>query len=603
MMRQLRKQYDVIIVGSGAGGAPIAHTIASLRSDSAILVLEKGPLLREQQTNRKSDFSRDEMLAVGSERKITIDGVTNRGSSLYSSHIEPDINEEPHVYVNHFGQEKATIEGYTAQCIGGGTQLYGGVSLRYSPTDFQLRSFNEGRDVLNRDTLDHIFDWPISYQDLEPYYEQAEHLIGINGTAEFQEKPEAQFNYQKPLDPHPISNVVKQGFDSLGLRGYRTPLAVITEDHQPSSRRVSTKDVVNTGFVNRYGDPMGFKSNTWVSLLKPIADKENVDILTNSSAFQINQKNGVVTGLKIYDGLGEIRDLELAPNGVLVVACSAIESNRLLMLSAGEDQEFSQRINRNQLLGRYFQTHAFGGAETRLNRRFDKSKSLDSDWACDIGHTQKFLEENRLWAGGTIYNNTSDQAMPLSLLRNHWGKDLDSVWQGFEEDSSLWGKRLNQFFDQDFGTRLSISFMANQIPQSQNRIYLHSRIRDKWNLPVAVFRKEWHEADRRVMNTFAELCSNILERGIEELDYKGEVQSGGVYQGDEGNRLANHLLGGAIFGDDPEVSVLDPNCRAWNFDNLYVTDGSFMPTSGGGNPTLTIQANSFRVADHIVKRL
>jgi choline dehydrogenase-like flavoprotein len=111
------------------------------------------------------------------------------------------------------------------------------------------------------------------------------------------------------------------------------------------------------------------------------------------------------------------------------------------------------------------------------------------------------------------------------------------------------------------------------------------------------------------MDTLADQCKRVLELGSDgvlgtdnlKFEFEGK---GGVYQAENAlARIANHILGGARFGTDRNDSVLDRNCRAWDFDNLYVTDGSFMPTSGGANPTLTIQANAFRVADELLKRV
>jgi choline dehydrogenase-like flavoprotein len=97
------------------------------------------------------------------------------------------------------------------------------------------------------------------------------------------------------------------------------------------------------------------------------------------------------------------------------------------------------------------------------------------------------------------------------------------------------------------------------------------------------------------MNHMAGICADLLRAG----GVDDQLGFGAVYGNDDLARCANHILGGARFGNDPKDSVLDRNCRAWQFDNLYVVDGAFMPTSGGANPTLTIQANAFRVADHL----
>jgi choline dehydrogenase-like flavoprotein len=204
-----------------------------------------------------------------------------------------------------------------------------------------------------------------------------------------------------------------------------------------------------------------------------------------------------------------------------------------------------------------------------------------------------------LWAGATIYNNTSDSALPLSLFRTMGAMDLDTLWHGIEGDTSLRGQEIINYLDREFGRKISLSFMANQVPQFNNRIELHPTVKDKWNRPVAYVNKGWHSQDTLLMDTLANQCRKIFELGGVQV-----LGAGGSYQAVNGLiRIANHVLGGARFGSAENDSVLDPNCRAWHFDNLYVTDGCFMPTSGSGNPTHTIEANSFRVADEILKTL
>lgn len=637
----METDFDVIIIGSGAGGAPIAHRL--VKAGKSVLVLEKGPLFRPQyQTNNGlSDFKRDELFATGPEKQIRISGMSNNGQSYYSSHVEPDLNDEPHVYRdferddngefildengNRIPIEKATIEGYTAQVVGGGTQIYGGVHLRFSPLDFRLKSFNEGRTDLqndpNGDIKKEVRDWPISYDDLEPYYVETEDLVGLNGTVANQLKPHSENFLQTPLDPNPISAYAKAGMEALGkqltnngesVQPYRTPLAVITEDHAPSGRTVpQDRESIKSGYYNRYGEPLGLKSSTWVSLLSPIQDSENFQIWTNCVVTYLDCEGSRVNRLMLRDPAGKERELQVKEGAMVVVACSAIESVRLLKLSALAKPEFDRRIHQNDLLGKYFLTHCFGGAETIVwgvpresqPLRFDKSISVDSDWAIDCCATEDFLRENGLWAGGAIYNNTSDQALPMSLGRNHGSQDLDTIWNTFNSDTRLTGQGMVDFFDQNFGTRLSVSFMANQVPLKTNRIELHPNVTDKWGRASAYILKEWHPHDEYLMNLFALQCEQVLLLG-KANDNPQEIEEGGIYLAENAlARMANHILGGARFGTDKNDSVLDINCRAWEFDNLYVTDGSFMPTAGGANPTHTIQANAFRIADHLLGRI
>src|SRR5437899_11604070 len=117
-------QFDVVIIGSGAGGAPIAHTLA--QAGKSVLVMEKGPLFKPQYQNPDglSDFKRDEMFSTGPEKRIQVPGVANAGESFYNSHVEPDINDEPHVYRGSDCLDRATIEAYSAQVVGEVTQQY-----------------------------------------------------------------------------------------------------------------------------------------------------------------------------------------------------------------------------------------------------------------------------------------------------------------------------------------------------------------------------------------------------------------------------------------------------------------------------------------------
>ena len=591
------EEVDVLVIGSGAGGAPLTSMLVN--AGRQVLVMEKGPLLRtqDQAPDGVSDFKRDETFATGAEKRITVPGVANRGQSYYSSHVEPDLNDEPHIYVEG-GQDRVTIEGYTAQVVGGGTQLYGGVSLRFTPDDFRLRTFNEGRTDLrddpDGDVIQEARDWPYSYDDLEPWYVMAEELVGINGTRDGQAKPTSREVYQTPLEPNVISAFAAAGMDALGMKRYRTPLAVITQDHAPSGRKVPTdRDTIKTAFVNRYGDPLGLKSNTWVSLLSPLSGTPNFELRANCVVTHLQAEGAKVTRAHYRDPLGGARTVRAK---LVVVACSAIESVRLLQLSGREDPEFEARANASGLLGAYFLTHCFGGAQCVVPFRADKSKTLDSDWATDHCATAEFIRANGLWAGGAIYNNTSDGALPISLARTWQAMDMDNMWKGYLGDLSMMGDGFESYLDMNFGRRLSVAFMANQVPQRDNRIDLHPSVTDKWGRPAAYIRKDWHSHDQALMNTLADQCKRILEAGGPMQDLSWGSVGGSVV------RIANHVLGGARFGTDRRDSVLDPDNRVWGFDNLYVTDGSFMPTSGGANPTLTIQANSFRVGELLKAR-
>jgi choline dehydrogenase-like flavoprotein len=238
----------------------------------------------------------------------------------------------------------------------------------------------------------------------------------------------------------------------------------------------------------------------------------------------LEQSQGRITRLHYRDAGGAERTVD---GTAIVVACSAIESVRLLMLSGLLDQDFDRRINGRGLLGKYFLTHCFGGAEIRVpaSERADKVAALDSDWATDFCSAPDFIRQNGMWAGGAVYNNTSDQALPLALGRTHGSQDLDTIWDAFINDPGLTGEGLASFVVDNLGRRLSVSFMANQVPLPTNRIALHPRVKDKWGRPVAHIIKDWHPHDVHLMNVLAGQCRRILEAGCPNGD---DLSSGHV---------------------------------------------------------------------------
>ncbi|WP_085032760.1 hypothetical protein [Ensifer aridi] len=159
--------------------------------------------------------------------------------------------------------------------------------------------------------------------------------------------------------------------------------------------------------------------------MRPILDKENFELRANTIVTHLEAEGAKVRKLHLRDSSGR----QMTVSGmVVVVACSSIESVRLLMISGEHDAAFGTRINGNGLPRKVFLTHCFGGASTVMPGRYDKSVAIDSDWATDACATEEFIREKGPWAGGAIYNNTSDQALPISLGRTHGATDLDTLW-------------------------------------------------------------------------------------------------------------------------------------------------------------------------------
>ena len=328
----MRTQFDLVIIGSGAGGSPIANRLA--KAGKSVLILEKGPLFRPgyQAAGKRSDFRRDELISDGPEKILNIDGVANKGASYYSSHVEPDLNDEPHVYRGPDNADRATIEGYTAQVVGGGTQLYGGVSLRYTPTDLSLKTFNDGRADIPDDVRREARDWPIPYAVLDRYYGEAEDLVGINGTRANQIKPFLTGDhYQPPLSPNPISQYVKAGMEALGNKSAQhraLPHAAGRHHPRPRPELPHRPEGPRDG-EDELRQPLRRSARVQVEHLgrAALADcqrRADFELRPNCTVTRLTNDGAKVNRVHYLDPGGTERFVE---GKFVVVACSAIESS------------------------------------------------------------------------------------------------------------------------------------------------------------------------------------------------------------------------------------------------------------------------------------
>ena len=269
-----------------------------------------------------------------------------------------------------------------------------------------------------------------------------------------------------------------------------------------------------------------------------------------------------------------------------------------------DSADFDRRINQNDLLGAYFLTHCFGGAlATRARAAIDKSQTLDSDWATDYCATEAFLRGARAVGRRRDLQQHLRPALPISLGRTYGSQDLDTIWQAFIDDTRLIGDGAAwRFLDDNFGRGLSVSFMANQVPLKSEP---HRAAPDgpRQVGPAGRLHHQGLAPPRRLPDGRARRqCRRPSWR--KRRRYRagsGRAASTWPRTRSRGSPTTSSAARASAPTRATRCSIRD--CRAWEFDNLYVTDGAFMPTSGSANPTLTIQANAFRVADCILKRL
>jgi choline dehydrogenase-like flavoprotein len=537
---------DVMIIGSGAGGGPLALTLA--RAGFEVLVLEKGPRYRPE------EYVHDEIAMAET-----------------SGFFVPTLEDDPHT-VLFPGKEKAerTQLGWVARCVGGGTAHMGGYLYRFHPDDFRMHS--------RFGPYDELADWPFGYEELEPYYTQAEWEVGISGLGGISpyEGRRSQPYPMPPLSTHPMTEPLEAACRRRGLHPFPTPRGINSQLYQ---ERPACEPC---DFCTGYGCPIGARGSSQEALLSRAGQTGHCQVIPRAMARQITvDGRGRATGCLWLDEAGEEHEVRAR---VICVCCSAVESARLLLLS--ESPRFPEGLaNDHGLVGRHLQFHGvtMGFGVFRRDRHPDLPLAGRRPFLDRSLLDHYFLPQGigEIEKGGLIRFGLS-QVQPITeaqQLATAGGK-------------LVWGEELTRRLHDHFVEQRRVEFEVfhDFFPNSRTFIELDPEVYDKWGLPVARIHLDL-PAHQYVAGRW------VGERALEILDDLGADDAGFDIVGGTSSYLVH---GTCRAGHDPAVAVLDEHCRAHSVPNLFVVDGSFMPTSGGAAPTLTILAASFRTADHIV---
>jgi choline dehydrogenase-like flavoprotein len=540
---------DVCIVGSGAGGAPLALELG--KAGFKVVVLEKGPFYK------KEDFVHDEVL--------------NGRRNFFM----PYPWDEPHlIRFSETAPFRQTNDAWTANCVGGGTVHMSGYFYRLKPMDFRLRS------LLGHVPGADIVDWPITYQDLAPFYDQAEEELGVSGIAEphpFAEPRDKPFPLP-PLKAHPISKEIDRVTRKMGLHPQVTTRGIISEDYRGRS------GCAYCSMCGSYGCEVDAKSGANVALIPQAIHTGNVEVRPLCMAKQVEVDPGGRAKSVVYldqDGVTQEQ-----PAKVIIVSCTAVESTRLLLNS--KSQRFPKGLgNNNGLVGQGLHFSNFG--ESRATFHISKRKE-SWPWLADPSPfvlrslQDYYLVEGQPFRKGGTMNFVFAHPNPIFAASRLAGTGKDTVFGKELKD------RMRAYRDSKILLFESyIEWLAN--PGSYVKV--DDKVVDKYGIPVAQITAARHPLDYKAISYITDRGDEILKAmepdGFERFEERG---------------VTTILQGGTCrFGNNPETSVLDKNCRSHEVKNLYVVDGSFMPTSGGITTTLTIVANSFRVAHHLVKEM
>ncbi|MBV8614030.1 MAG: GMC family oxidoreductase [Acetobacteraceae bacterium] len=431
----------------------------------------------------------------------------------------------------------------SGKAVGGSMVHFMMVSLRFRPEHFKSRS-----------KLGYGADWPVDWREMWRYYDEVEDALKIAGPVTYPWGPHRRRYPYRPHEVNAAGLVLARGCEKLGIKWSPTPLATV------SAPRGWAPPCVYRGFCG-IGCATNAKQsalNVWIP--RALAAGAEVRDLAMVGRIEVDNQ-GRATGVR-YHREGAWR-FQKARN--VVVAGYAIETPRLLLNSACA--RFPDGLaNRNGLVGKYFMVQSNDAAwgEMAEEIRWYKgppSMSLTEHW--------NYHDEGKDFFGG--YSYMSQGPLPLEWVRNL------SIGRG------LWGEELRVAMS-NYIHMAGLKIVGEILPREENRVTLADD-KDEYGLPVAKVTFSYCENDKRLRRHAVREMRRAMEAvGAREI-WDSESTA--------------HLGGTARMGDDPNTSVVDPDGRTWDIPNLWVCDGSLMPTVGGVNPSLTIQAMAARIADRI----
>lgn len=516
--------YDVIIIGTGAGGGTLAYHLAP--SGKRILLLERGDYVPREKDN-------------WDPRPVNVEGKYQTKEVWYDRN-----GKKLHPHTNYW--------------VGGNTKFYGAALFRLRARDFGEIRHHAGMSPA----------WPISYDELEPYYTQAEQLYHVHGERGSDPcEPPADKPYPHPAVSHePRMQELSNNLKALGLQPFPVPLGIMLDEKNPR-----TSKCIRCNTCDGFPCLVSAKSDAQVVCVDPALEHENVTLLTEALVKRLatDGKGRAVQKVLVERNGG----LEEYSADVIVLSCGAINSAALLLRSAN-DKHPNGLGNSSGVVGRHYMGHTnsvlMAISKCPNPTVFQKTLALNdfyfgsTDWDFPMGHIS--------FVGKLDGVTLSAGAPPLAP-----GWTLD--WMG-KHSLDFW-------------------LTSEDLPDPDNRVTL-----DREGNIVLSYRPNNEEGHKRLIKKLEKLMQEQTKCPTHGKECHQGLFARNLFVGQR-IPLAGvaHQCGTIRFGRDAKTSALDVDCKAHDLDNLYVVDGSFFPSSGAVNPALTIMANALRVGDHLLERL
>jgi choline dehydrogenase-like flavoprotein len=539
------KHVNAVVVGSGAGGGVVAKELSS--AGLSVVLFERGDWVKYE------DHKNDELT---SQRTFVLGNAFGPDNKRYRRVIVDKEGIENIILPNSWGYHN------NAACVGSGTVSYGAMGWRYMEEDFKMKS-----------TYGHIeggnnADWPITYSDLEPYYEKAEWEVGVSG--DDSQNPFAP--WRRNSQPMPPFTHNKEGLlldaaaRKIGYHPFPIPMLRNSVFYKGRPGCIRMRTCVG------YACPVNAKGGTQNTVIPAALETGNCELRVNAQVYEIlTNAQGKVTGVAYFDSQDK-KQVQTAD--IVVLSASATETPRLLLNS--KSKHFPEGMgNRYDWVGRNLQGHAYCGADGMFEAEiYDDVGSGASVAVADFAHNNPGV------IGGGVLTNEFIK-MPYAFT-------------GARPPGSFgWGKEHKDFQRKYFKRFASIRGCVQEIPNFESRVQVSNEVRDYWGIPVPKISGFKLDVDIETTQFIADKADQWLKVAGAFKTWKsipGKAVSGG-----------QHQAGTCRMGDDPQTSVTNKYGQVHGVDNLFVADGSLHVTNGAFNPALTIMALGYWVSDNIVK--
>ncbi len=540
-------EFDVCVIGTGAGGGVMIKELTA--AGFRVVALERGPHLQTSQ------FSDDEL------------AVAVRDTLFSPDQLETFRRDE--ASPTRTGRFNGL--GY---CVGGTQTHWAGWSWRFRPDEFKLLS-TEG-PVAGAS----LVDWPISYEEMEPYYEKAEWEFGLSGDAAANSfgAPRKRGYPNPPHPPRKSALNFAAGAKKLGYHPFPLPTAINSRAYE------GRPACIYGGACMNFGCPIHAKATSLSVLIPKALATKRLDLRPNAMVYEIAVgDDGRARSVRYIDDGGAQKEVFARQ---VVLSASSIGSPHLLLLS--KSGSFAQGLaNSSGLVGRNLTFHMFALAQYLIDEPSMSVTGFASSLAVDDLHPSD--PKRGFIRGGVIGEDHTNSNLPIAYA---------GAAAGFPALERSWGQEFKDYL-RSFPHSIGMGAVLEDLPVDTNRIDLDPDVKDAHGLQVARITHAQHPNDLAMHRWYTDRLLEIADAAGAVKKWVPDSDLTNL-SGEKPMAGSAHFHGTCRMGDDPSTSVVDRWCRTHDVENLWVVDGSFFPTSAGYNPTLTILANAYRVADHFV---